>query len=141
MPKSLEPDLLEKWKVSDAVETYRIRHWGKGYFGINKAGHVTVHPYKHNDQTIDLKELVDDLQERGFQLPILIRFTDILRHRVGEIHDAFERAVSRREHGSFGIGLWVARQLVDAMHGKIHVTSRPARGSIFTVILPLSSAR
>src|SRR5262249_53925879 len=85
-----------KWRISDAVDTYRIRHWGKGYFGISKAGHVTVHPAQRNDQSIDLKELVDNLQERGFQLPILIRFTDILRHRVGEIHDAFDRAM--RDH-------------------------------------------
>jgi two-component system OmpR family sensor kinase len=54
------------------------------------------------------------------------------------IFDAFERAVTRREHGGFGIGLWVVRQLVDSMHGEIHVTSRPAKGSTFTVTLPLS---
>jgi two-component system, OmpR family, sensor kinase len=54
------------------------------------------------------------------------------------IFDAFERAVTRREQGGFGIGLWVVRQLVDAMHGEVRVTSRPAEGSTFTVILPLS---
>ena len=54
------------------------------------------------------------------------------------IFGAFERAVTRREQGGFGIGLWVVRQLVDAMQGEIHVTSRPAEGSTFTVTLPLS---
>jgi two-component system OmpR family sensor kinase len=54
------------------------------------------------------------------------------------IFGAFERAVTRREQGGFGIGLWVVRQLVDAMHGEVHVTSRPAEGSTFTVTLPLS---
>jgi arginine decarboxylase len=86
-------DLLEKWKVSDAAETYGIRHWSKGYFGINKAGHVVVHPNKKPDESIDLKDLVDQLQARGIQLPILLRFTDILRHRVGEIHEAFRNAI------------------------------------------------
>jgi signal transduction histidine kinase len=57
------------------------------------------------------------------------------------IFDAFERAVSRREQGGFGIGLWVVRHLVDAMHGKIRVTSRLARGSTFTVTLPLRLPR
>ena len=56
------------------------------------------------------------------------------------IFDAFERAVTRREQGGFGIGLWVVRQLVDTMHGKLHVTSRPAQGSTFTVTFPLSPA-
>jgi arginine decarboxylase len=86
-------ELIEQWKTQDAVETYNVRHWGKGYFGINKAGHVTVHPYKDPEQSIDLKNLVDELQTRGIQLPILLRFTDILRHRVGEIHDAFQAAI------------------------------------------------
>ncbi len=86
-------DLLEKWKVHDAVETYGIRYWSKGYFGINKAGHVVVHPNKKPDESIDLKDLVDQLQARGIQLPILLRFTDILRHRVGEIHEAFRNAI------------------------------------------------
>jgi two-component system OmpR family sensor kinase len=54
------------------------------------------------------------------------------------IFEAFERAVTRREHGGFGVGLWVVRQLVDAMYGEVQVTSRPAQGSAFTVTLPLS---
>src|SRR5207237_2461298 len=44
MPKGAEPELMDKWKTADAVETYGVRHWGKGYFGVNKAGHVTVQP-------------------------------------------------------------------------------------------------
>lgn len=54
------------------------------------------------------------------------------------IFGVFERVVTRREEGGFGIGLWVVRNLVDAMHGEIHVTSCPAEGSAFTVTLPLS---
>ena len=91
-------DMMEKWKIQDASDTYGIRHWGKGYFNINAAGHVTVHPDKRPDHAIDLKELVDQLQLRGIQLPILLRFTDILRHRVGEIHDAFEAAMKEFEY-------------------------------------------
>jgi arginine decarboxylase len=95
-------ELIEKWKVQDALETYGIRHWGKGYFGINPQGHVTVHPNKNPDRSIDLKNLVDELQTRGIQLPILLRFTDILRHRVGEIHDAFRAAITEFDYkGSY----------------------------------------
>ncbi len=102
MPKGAEQELLDKWKIVDAAELYGIRNWGKGYFSINKAGHVTVQPNKRPDDAIDLKELIDQLQARGIQLPILLRFTDILRHRVGEIHDAFRRAMEEFEfHGSY----------------------------------------
>src|SRR5579872_6674815 len=91
-------ELMEKWKTQDALETYGVRHWGKGYFHINQAGHVTVHPNKDPGRSIDLKELVDQLQARGIQLPILLRFTDILRHRVGEIHHAFRHAIEEYEY-------------------------------------------
>jgi arginine decarboxylase len=98
MPKGAEPELMEKWKIMDAVETYGVRHWGKGYFAINKAGHLEVHPTKRADRSVDLKELIDQLQARGIQLPILLRFTDILRHRVGEIADAFRTAIAEYDY-------------------------------------------
>src|SRR5579862_2573569 len=91
-------ELMEKWKVADAMETYGVGTWGKGYFSINKDGHVTVHPTKQPEQGIDLKELVDNLQARGIQLPILLRFTDILRHRVGEIAEAFRHAIKEYDY-------------------------------------------
>lgn len=98
MPKGAEPELMEKWKIQDAIEMYGVRNWGKGYFNINKAGHVQVHPTKRSDRFVDLKELVDQLQARGIQLPILLRFTDILRHRVGELHEAFQQAMQEYEY-------------------------------------------
>jgi len=56
MPKGAEPELMDKWKVQDAVEMYGVRNWGKGYFTINKAGHLQVHPTKRTDLFVDLKE-------------------------------------------------------------------------------------
>src|ERR1700744_1920409 len=85
--------MMSQWKIQDAYETYGVRNWGKGYFAINDKGNVVVQPKKKPEEAIDLKELVDQLQERGIQLPILLRFTDILRHRVGEIYEAFTNAV------------------------------------------------
>ena len=98
MPKGAESPIASRWKIADAMETYGIRGWGKGYFGINRNGHVTVMPSKKPDEAIDLKGLVDHLQARGIQLPILVRFTDILRHRVGEMHDAFAKAIKDHEY-------------------------------------------
>jgi two-component system, OmpR family, sensor kinase len=72
------------------------------------------------------------------QLTVRDQGIGISEEDQARIFDAFERAVTRREPGGFGIGLWVVRQLVDAMHGEIQVTSRPAEGSTFTVALPLS---
>ena len=102
MGKTLEraatdPEALRHWKTIDSIETYGIRNWGKGYFGVNRLGHVTVHPNKRLDESIDLKQLVDELRDRDYQLPILVRFADILRHRVGEIATAFNNAIQESQ--------------------------------------------
>ena len=94
-----DPEAIRHWKLADSIDTYGIRTWGKGYFGVNKQGHVTVHPNKRTDQSIDLKQLVDELRDRDYQLPILVRFTDILRHRVSEIAGAFQSAIKEFEYG------------------------------------------
>jgi arginine decarboxylase len=96
--RSTDPERLNNWNIQDAIETYGISRWSKGYFGINQAGHVVVHPTKREDQSIDLKELVDQLQARGIQLPILLRFTDILRHRINEIAEAFRLAMQEANY-------------------------------------------
>ena len=87
---------VKPWSVTDAVDLYDIGRWGAGYFSVNQAGHLCVHPTKDPARSIDLKQLVEDLQLRGIDLPILIRFAEILQHRLGEIHEAFQQAM--REH-------------------------------------------
>ncbi len=85
---------VQRWTSSDAAELYEVARWGKGYFSVSPQGHVLVHPTKEPDRSIDLKQLVDRLQMRGIDLPILIRFAGMLKHRLGEIHAAFARSPS-----------------------------------------------
>jgi arginine decarboxylase len=89
---------MKAWSVQDSAEMYNIRNWGKGYFGINPDGNVSVFPDKQEARAIDLKKLVDELIMRGINLPVLVRFTDILKHRVGEIHDAFKNAITENNY-------------------------------------------
>jgi arginine decarboxylase len=88
----------EVFTVNDATELYEVDRWGKGYFSISQAGHVLVHPTKDPSRSIDLKQLTDHLMLRGIQLPVLIRFRDILRHRVGDIHNAFKTAITQHQY-------------------------------------------
>jgi arginine decarboxylase len=89
-----------RWKTSDAAELYDVGSWGKGYFSVGENGHLLVHPTKEEGRRIDLKELVDTLILRGINLPILIRFAEILKHRVSEVHQAFQSAMT--DHGYQG---------------------------------------
>ena len=86
------------WSITDANELYEVPRWGKGYFSISDAGHIQVHPTKDPSRAIDLKQLVDDLQARGITLPLLIRFSDILKHRLGDIHEAFQTAIAQHQY-------------------------------------------
>jgi arginine decarboxylase len=93
---------VRRWSASDAAELYDIARWGKGYFSVDDNGHVRVHPTKDPERWLDLKQLVDRLQLRGIDLPILIRFAGILKHRLGEIHDAFANAITEHKYtGSY----------------------------------------
>jgi len=97
MSKNNDPTRV--WSIQDALETYGVPSWGQGYFGIGENGHVLVHPRKDPEQSIDLKALVDELRVRGITPPILLRFTDVLGHRIHEMADAFRHAIEENEYG------------------------------------------
>jgi arginine decarboxylase len=108
----------EQWTVEDATELYKIARWGNGYFSIGDNGGVKAHPTKEPNRSIDLKQLVDHLQLRGISLPTLIRFPDILRHRLQDIADVFQRAIAQHEYSGkyccvFPIKVNQQRQVVE----------------------------
>jgi len=83
-----------KWTIADSTETYEIRTWGTPFFGVNEKGHVAIHPDGPSGPSADLKELVDEVRRRGIGLPLLLRFTDILRKRVAELNESFGKAIA-----------------------------------------------
>ncbi len=74
------------------IQNYAVDRWGGGYFGINPLGHACVRPDPDSDQQVDLYQLAGELQEAGFSRPVLVRFTDILRHRVAALCASFRKA-------------------------------------------------
>jgi arginine decarboxylase len=95
---SLVMEPTERWTPQSASDLYDVASWGKGYFSVGENGHVLVHPEKDTARSIDLKQLVDTLVLRGINLPILIRFADILKHRLGDIHGAFQTAINEHKY-------------------------------------------
>ena len=93
---------LRAWTIKDSLELYNVSGWGRDFFSINEAGHVQVTPAGPGSHAIDLKELVEDLRERGLNLPILIRFSDILRTRVEQLCGSFQQAIAENDYkGSY----------------------------------------
>jgi arginine decarboxylase len=89
---------LRAWTVKDSLELYNVAGWGRDFFTINEAGHIEVTPAGPGSARIDLKELVDDLRSRGCNLPLLIRFSDILRTRVEQLSGAFQQAIAENDY-------------------------------------------
>jgi arginine decarboxylase len=84
----------EVWTVDRAAELYNVAGWSNGYFSINARGHVAVHPGGPGTHAIDLKELVDEVVERGIAPPLLFRFSEIIEARVVELNEAFRSAIA-----------------------------------------------
>src|SRR4029453_8389496 len=102
MNHSLRPrvahDVGDGWTAADATDLYEISRWGQGYFAIGENGQGKIHPTKDASRSIDLKQLVDDLERRGISLPTLIRFSDVLQHRLRDISEAFQRAMAQHDY-------------------------------------------
>ncbi|MBD5214201.1 MAG: biosynthetic arginine decarboxylase [Bacteroidales bacterium] len=85
---------MRKWRIEDSAELYNINGWGRQYFSINDRGHVCVTPRK-GYASVDLKDVMDELQVRDITAPVLLRFPDILDNRVEKISRCFHQAAEQ----------------------------------------------
>jgi len=75
---------------------YAIERWGEGYFEIGPNGHLHARPHPDSETRIDLVQLAERLRDAGLSLPVLVRFDDILRHRVQRLQGAFATAITQQ---------------------------------------------
>src|SRR5256885_842742 len=117
MPRPLTT-MKSEWDIESAIATYNVEGWSAGYFTVNAAGNVEVTPLQENGGSIDLLEVVNEARARNLSFPLLIRFQDLLRHRVGSINRAFQSAITEfgyRNHyrGVFPIKVNQLREVVE----------------------------
>ncbi len=113
------------WNIAHARDIYNIAHWGNGYFDINEAGHVIARPDpRASHPGIDLYELTKEFAGQGLTLPVLVRFSGILHHRIDELCGAFGAAMQANDYRGrytavYPIKVNQQRSVVDAMlaHG------------------------
>ena len=99
-------DLLHKWSVDDSLELYNVRQWGAGFFSINERGNVAVSSRGTDGPSVDLKELVDELIQRGIEMPMLLRFSDILRARIQQLCESFQKAFVENNYNGTYMGVY-----------------------------------
>ena len=108
----------EPWSPQKSAQLYQIQGWGLPYFSVSDEGHVQVAPDPTRPRNINLFELVQHLEARGLDLPLLIRFSDIVEHRIKHINEAFERAIVEYEYpgiyrGVFPVKVNQQRHLIE----------------------------
>ncbi|AUC60796.1 arginine decarboxylase SpeA [Cyanobacterium sp. HL-69] len=128
--------MTENWSIAHSSELYHIEGWGHPYFGINEAGNVTVSP-RGDEKKLDLFELVENLKKRDVNLPLLIRFSDILADRLARLHQCMDEAIARYNYPNIYRGVYPVKcnqhkQLVEALvdygkpyHFGLEVGSKP----------------
>src|SRR5438128_3224458 len=111
-------DGSEPWGIQDARNLYNIHRWGARYFDINEAGRVIAKPLRDTGASVDITDVIEEAKARGLKFPVLIRFQDILRHRVESINLAFRNAITEfgylgRYRGVFPINVNQLREVVE----------------------------
>src|SRR5467141_5458422 len=125
------------WDLESAITTYNVEGWGEGYFTVNSSGNVEARPLKNDGGSIDLLEVVNEARARNLSFPLLVRFQDLLRHRVESINRAFQSAISEFGYGNQYRGVFpikvnqlreVIEEIVDAgqqFHFGLEAGSKP----------------
>ena len=124
---SLLEDINSNWTIADSAKLYNIEGWGEPYFGINDLGNITVSIPGKPGRSLDLAELVESLKARYLNLPLLIRFPDILVDRMARLQQCMEKAIARYDYsgsyqGVFPIKCNQNRHLIEAVvhHGEAY---------------------
>jgi arginine decarboxylase len=89
-----------RWTVADSLDLYKVPAWGAGYFTINERGHLAVTPRGPDGPRIDLRTLIEDLLKRGLDMPMLLRFSDIMAGRIRDLHTSFQRAIQEYNYSN-----------------------------------------
>jgi arginine decarboxylase len=106
------------WDIPSATSAYNVDRWGAGYFSINAKGNLQVSPLKDQGAAIDIMDVVSEAREQGLGFPLVIRFQDLLRHRVHTICKAFASAIAEAGYqkpyrGVFPIKVNQLREVVE----------------------------
>ena len=125
------------WTIDDAISLYMIDRWGGGYFDVQPTGEMTVAPLQGKGVAVPIIDVVREAQSLNLATPILIRFQDLLRHRVETLNSAFTKAIDDHNYRGLYRAVFplkvnqlreVVEEILDAgkpFHHGIEVGSKP----------------
>jgi arginine decarboxylase len=134
---AIKREMKNEWDVESAISAYNVEGWGSGYFTVNQNGNVEARPLQEGGGSIDLLAVVTEARARGLGFPLVIRFQDLLRHRVASVNRAFQNAITEFNYGGVYRGVFpikvnqlreVIEEIVDAgqeFHFGLEAGSKP----------------
>ncbi|MGR9036745.1 MAG: biosynthetic arginine decarboxylase [Gammaproteobacteria bacterium] len=136
----------QNWTIRKSAKIYAIDFWGDGYFSINEQGHVSVRPCSDKTVELDLYEIAQSLNVKNLSLPVLVRFTDILKDRVKRLHESFRKACEKHHYqGSYTpvypIKVNQQRQVVEGILAADHIGLEAGSKPELLAIMALSNQR
>lgn len=140
-PSAHDPEISnghDPWTTEDAKDLYLIDRWGAGYFGVSPDGKMTASPLAARGKSVAILDVVEAaIRDEGLRAPLVIRFQDMLHHRVRTLNEAFARAIQENKFRGTYFGVFpikvnqlreVVEEIVDAgrpWHYGIEVGSKP----------------
>lgn len=134
---------MKPWGVSDSLKQYHVENWGDQYFNINPGGNLTVHPRQGLGPGVDLMRVVQDAAAQGLEMPLLVRFQDIIRNRVIQLNETFRKAIQEANYGGRYQGVYpikvnqmreVVEEVVDAGREYSYGLEAGSKGELVAVL-------
>ena len=135
--------MSDQWSIQKSLEYYNIQNWGSDYFGINKKGNLCVRPYGKKSSTIDIMDVIKDVQAKKLGFPCVIRFQDILRSRVEQLNETFRKYIKEYKFEGQYFGVYpikvnqlceVVEEILDAGKPYQFGLEAGSKGELLTVL-------
>lgn len=143
MKKDVSAPSEPEWSNVKSIQHYNIENWGSGYFSVNDKGNLVVQPYGREGPTIDVMDVVEDIQEKKLGFPCIIRFQDILRSRVVALNEAFNKSIQDHNYQGKYFGVYpikvnqlreVVEEILDAGAPYHFGLEAGSKGELITVL-------
>lgn len=111
-------EFLDRWTIEDSADLYGIRSWGAGYFNISEKGDVIITPFKDKSIAVSIPEIIRGIEDRGLEMPVLLRIENLLDVQLCHINTSFLEAMKSFEYrgtyrGVYPIKVNQQQQVID----------------------------
>ena len=91
---------MKKQKINQIKTIYNLDHWGAPYFKLNAQAQFEIQPLADTGNAIQMPLLIQAVKDKGLRFPVLLRFNDIIHHRLNSLHNGFLKAAKQCDYSA-----------------------------------------